>query len=169
MIRTGVKCLLAATAAGAFVLTSVMPASADTIAGVTTCTNAFTAPQVGPSSFDVQIPATAVVGETVPVTVTFTFTNQSGYNLTDANSGTQRIATTGTAENPITVTAGSTGPVANGASVLVTETGTWTPDQPGTATFTLGDFSFNTVVFGFTVPVSCTFNSTPAAVSSVVS
>lgn len=169
MIRTVVKCVLAATAAGALVLTSVMPASADTISGSTTCTNAFTAPQAGPSSFDVGIPATAVVGEIVPVTVTFTFTNNSGYDITDANSGTQVIATTGTAANPITVTAGSTGPVANGASVSVTETGTWTPDQVGTATFTLGNFSFNTVVFGFTVPVSCTFDSTPAAVSSVVS
>lgn len=86
-----------------------------------------------------------------------------------ANSFTQAIATTGTAENPVTVTAGSQGAVANGASVTVTESGTWTPDEVGTATFTLGDFSFDTVVLGITIPVSCTFDSTPAAVSSVVS
>jgi len=45
----------------------------------------------------------------------------------------------------------------------------WTPDQAGTATFTLGDFSFDIVAFGITIPVSCTFDSTPPAVSSVVS
>ena len=170
MIRTGVKCVLAAAAASAFVLTSVLPASADTITGTTTCTNPFTGATAGPTSFDVGIPATATIGETVPVTVTFSFTNNSGFDLTDANTGTQAIATTGTSQNPITVTTtGSTGPVANGATVTVSETGTWTPDQAGTATFTLGNFSFNTIVFGFTVPVSCSFDATPAAVSSVVS
>jgi hypothetical protein len=39
----------------------------------------------------------------------------------------------------------------------------------GTATFTLGGFSFDTVVLGLTIPISCTFDATPAAVSSVVS
>jgi len=67
------------------------------------------------------------------------------------------------------VTAGSQGAVPNRSSVTVTESGTWTPDRAGTATFTLGTFTFSTVVFGLTIPVTCTFNATPAAVSSVVS
>ena len=172
MISTGMKRLLAGAAATAAVgaggLLSVTPASADTITSTTTCTNPYTAAQAGPSSFDVEIPATAVVGDTVDVTVSFSFTNSSGYDISDLNSFTQAIATTGTAENPVTVTAGSQGAVANGDSVTVTESGTWTPDEVGTATFTLGDFSFDTVVLGITIPVSCTFDSTPAAVSSVV-
>jgi hypothetical protein len=173
MIKTSVKRLLvgaAATAmAGAGGLLSVAPASAATITASTTCTNPYTGSQAGPSSFDVEVPATAVVGDTVEVTVTFSFTNSSGYAITDVNNFTQAIATTGTAENPVTVTAGSQGGVANGSSVTVTESGTWTPDEAGTAAFTLGDFSFDTVVFGLTIPVSCTFDSTPPAVSSVVS
>jgi hypothetical protein len=174
MIRTGMKRLLAGTAATVAAaagggLLSVAPASADTISSSTTCSNAYTGAQAGPSSFDVGIPSTAVVGDTVDVTVSFSFTNNSGYDITDLNSFTQAIATTGTAENPVTVTAGSQGEVPNGGSITVTESGTWTPDEAGTATFTLGDFSFDTVVFGITIPVSCTFDSTPAAVSSVVS
>jgi hypothetical protein len=173
MISTGMKRLLAGAAATAAVgaggLLTVTPASADTITSTTTCTNPYTSAQAGPSSFDVEIPATAVVGDTVDVTVSFSFTNSSGYDISDLNSFTQAIATTGTAENPVTVTAGSQGAVANGDSVTVTESGTWTPDEVGTATFTLGDFSFDTVVLGITIPVSCTFDATPAAVSSVVS
>jgi hypothetical protein len=85
------------------------------------------------------------------------------------NTFTQAIATTGTAQNPVTVTAGSQGAVPNGASVSVIESGAWTPDQAGTVTFTLGDFSFNTVVFGITIPITCTFDAPPEAVTSVVS
>lgn len=169
MIRTGIRYAMAAAAATAIGLMFMAPANADTITSSTTCTNPYTAAQAGPSSFDVQVPATAVVGTAVDVTVSFTFTNNSGYDLSDVNNATQAIATTGTVQNPVTVTAGSQGAVANGSSVTVSESGTWTPDQEGTATFTLGDFSFDTVVFGFTVPVSCTFDATPAAVSSVVS
>jgi hypothetical protein len=174
MIKTGMNRLLAGAAATAAAgtggcLLSVAPASADTITSSTTCTNAYTGAQAGPSSFDVEIPSTAVVGDTVDVTVSFSFSNDSGYDISDLNSFTQAIATTGTAENPVTVTAGSQGEVANGSSITVTESGTWTPDEVGTATFTLGDFSFDTVVFGITIPVSCTFDSTPAAVSSAVS
>ena len=159
---------VAATAAAAGLLAAT-PAHADTISASTTCSNAYTGAQAGSSSFDVEIPATAVVGDQVDVTVSFAFTNTSGYDISDLNSFTQAIATTGTAENPVTVTAGSQGALANGDSVTVTESGTWTPDEAGTATFTLGDFSFNTVVLGITIPVSCTFDATPAAVSSVVS
>jgi hypothetical protein len=173
MIKIGTRRVLSgiavATLAAAAGLISSGTARADTITAATTCTNPYTAAQAGPSSFDVEIPATTVVGTTVNATVTFTFTNNSGFDLSDTNSFTQAIATTGTAQNPVTVTAGSQGAVANGSSVTVTESGTWTPDQAGTATFTLGNFSFNIVAFGITVPVSCTFNSTPAAVSSVVS
>lgn len=169
MMRTGVKYLFAVAAASTVGLMWMAPANADTITSSTTCTNPYTAAQAGPTDFDVEIPATAVVGTTVPVTVSYTFTNNSGYDVSDVNNFSQAIATTGTAENPITVTAGSQGAVANGSSVTVTESGTWTPDQEGTATFTLGDFSFDTVVFGFTVPVSCSFDATPASVSSVVS
>ncbi len=169
MIRTGVRYALAAAAATTVGLMLVTPANADTIASTTTCTNPYTAAQAGPSSFDVQVPATAVVGTPVTVTVSFSFTNSSGYDVSDVNGFTQAIATTGTSQNPVTVTAGSQGAVANGSSVTVTESGTWTPDQAGTATFTVGNFSFNTVVFGLTVPVRCSFDSTPAAVSSVVS
>lgn len=169
MIRNGVKCLLVAVAASAVVLMPVAQANAATITSSTTCTNPYTGSQAGPSSFDVEIPETAVVGTTVPVTVAFSFTNGSGYAISDMNTFTQAIATTGTAQNPITVTAGSQGAVSNGSTVTVTESGTWTPDAAGTATFTLGNFSFNTVVFGLTVPVSCTFDATPSAVSSVVS
>jgi hypothetical protein len=172
MISTGIRRLLSPMAAvaiaGAVGVIASAPAHADTITSTTTCTNPYTAAQAGPSSFDVEIPANAVAGSTVDVTVSFAFTNNSGYDLSDANSFTQAIATTGTAENPVTVTAGSQGAVPNGSSITVTESGTWTPDQAGTATFTLGDFSFNIVAFGITIPVSCTFDSTPPAVSSVV-
>ena len=174
MIKIGTRRLLCGSAVAALAvaagLVSSGPARADTtITAATTCTNPYTGSVVGPSSFDVNIPATSVVGDTVDVTVTFPFTNDSGYDLSDANSFTEAITTTGTAENPVTVTAGSQGAIANGATVTVTASGTWTPDEVRTATFTLGDFSFNIVAFGITVPVSCTFNSTPAAVSSVVS
>jgi hypothetical protein len=173
MIKIGTRRLVsgiavAALAAAAGLLSSG-PASADTIAATTTCTNPYTGAQAGPSSFDVEVPATAVVGDTVNVTVSFPFTNSSGYDLSDANSFTQAIATTGTAENPVTVTADSQGAVPNGTTITVTESGAWTPDQAGTATFTLGDFSFDIVALGITIPVSCTFDSTPPAVSSVVS
>jgi len=168
-MNTGVKGALAAAAATVVGLLWMSPASADTISSTTTCTNPYTGAQAGPSSFDVEVPASTVVGTAVPVTVSFSFTNNSGYDVSDVNGFTQAIATTGTAQNPVTVTAGSQGAVANGASVTVTESGTWTPDEAGTATFTVGNFSFNTVVFGFTVPVTCSFDSTPAAVSSVVS
>jgi hypothetical protein len=173
MIKIGTRRVLSGVAvavlAGAAGLISSGSAHADTVTSTTTCTNPYTGSVAGPSSFDVEIPATAVVGDAVNVTVTFPFTNNSGYDLSDTNSFTQAIATTGTAENPVTVTAGDGGAVANGATITVTATGTWTPDQVGTATFTLGDFSFNVVAFGITIPVSCTFDSAPAAVSSVVS
>lgn len=173
MATTGTRRLLsgvaAAAIAGAAALTTTASASADTVTTTSTCTNPYTAAQAGPSSFDVEIPAATVVGDPVNVTVSFAFTNNSGYDLSDVNSFTQAIATTGTAENPVTATAGSQGAVANGDSVTVTESGTWTPDEAGTATFTLGDFSFNIVAFGITIPVSCTFDSTPPAVSSDVS
>lgn len=164
-VLSGVAVAVLVGAAG---LTWSGSASADTITGTTTCTNPYTGAQVGPSSFDVEIPAASVIGDPVNVTVSFPFTNNSGYDLSDANSFTQAIATTGTAENPVTVTAGSQGAVPNGSSVTVTESATWTPDQAGTATFTLGDFSFDIVAFGITIPVSCSFDSTPPAVSSVV-
>jgi hypothetical protein len=169
MIRTGAKCLSAAAAAGTLCLMSVAPASADTIASSTTCTNPYTGSQAGPSSFDIEVPSTAVVGESVPVTVSYTFSNNSGYAISDVNTFTQAITTTGTAQNPVTVTAGSQGAVANGSSITVTQSGTWTPDAAGDATFTLSDFSFTTVVLGLTIPVSCTFDATPGAVGSVVS
>jgi hypothetical protein len=173
MIKIGKRRLLSGTAVATLAvgagLISSGPARADTITTSTTCTNAYTGAAAGPSSFDVEIPATAVVGDPVAVTVSFPFTNSSGYDLSDANSFTQAIATTGTGENPVTVTAGSQGAVPNGTTITVTESGTWTPDQAGTATFTLGDFSFDIVAFGITIPVSCTFDSTPPAVSSVVS
>jgi len=169
MIRTSAKYLLAAATASALSLLWMAPASADPVTSSTTCTNPYTAAQAGPSSFDVGIPATAVVGTPVAVTVAFTFTNSSSYTIRDLNSFSQAIATTGTAQNPVTVTAGSQGAVPSGSSITVTESGTWTPDQAGTATFTLGTFTFNSVVLGVTIPITCTFDSTPAAVSSVVS
>ena len=172
MMTNGMRRLASAAAVAAIVaaagLMAAAAAHADTIAASTTCSNPYTGSQPGPSSFDVEIPAAAVVGDQVDVTVSFAFTNSSGYDINDLNGFTQAIATTGTAENPVTVTAGPQGEVPNGSSVTVTETGTWTPDEAGTATFTLGDFSFNTVVFGITVPVSCTFDTTPPAVSSAV-
>ncbi|MGH3253172.1 MAG: hypothetical protein ACRDOI_44115 [Trebonia sp.] len=173
MIKVGHRRLLSGIAVAALVtavgLTASGSARADTITSTTTCTNPYTGAQAGASSFDVEIPTATVVGNPVDVTVSFPFTNNSGYDLSDANTFTQAVATTGTVTNPVTVTAGSQGAVPNGATVTVTESGTWTPDQAGTATFTLGDFSFNIVAFGITIPVSCTFDSTPPAVSSVVS
>jgi hypothetical protein len=160
--------LVAATAAAASLMW-MAPAAATTVTSSTTCSNPFTGPQAGPSSFDLVVPATATVGTAVPVTVSFTFVNSSGYAISDLNSFSHAVATTGTGQNPLTLTAGSQGTVANGASVTVTERGTWTPDRAGTATFTLGTYRFNTAVFGVTVPVTCTFNATPGAVSSVVS
>jgi len=169
MMRIAVRCLVAAATASALGLVWTAPANADAIAATTTCTNPFTSAQAGPSSFDLEVPATAVVGQDVQVTVSFDFANNSGYDISDLNTITQAIATTGTSQNPVTVTAGSQGAVPNGTSVTVTETGTWTPDQEGTATFTLGQFSFTTVVMGFTVPITCTFDSTPPSVSTEVS
>lgn len=173
MLGNGIRRLVCgvavAVAAGAAGLMPAAAAHADTISATTTCSNPYTGAQAGPSSFDVEVPAAAVVGDPVSVTASFAFTNNSGYDISDLNSFTQAIATTGTTQNPVTVTAGSQGAVANGSSVTVTESGTWTPDEAGTATFTLGDFSFNTVVFGLTIPVSCTFDTTPPAVNSVVS
>ena len=173
MITNGMRRLASGAAIAATVaaagLAAAGPASADTISASTTCSNPYTGSQAGPAAFDVEIPAAAVVGDPVDVTVSFAFTNSSGYDVSDLNGFTQAIAATGTAQNPVTVTAGSQGAVPNGSSVTVTESGTWTPDEAGTATFTLGDFSFSTVVFGITVPVSCTFDATPPAVSSVVS
>lgn len=169
MIKTGVKYLAAAATAAAMSLAWMAPASATTVTASTTCTNPYTAAQAGPSSFDLVVPETATVGTAVAVTVSFAFTNSSGYAISDLKAFSQAVATTGTGQNPVTVTAGSQGAVPNGSSVTVTESGTWTPDQAGTATFTLGTFTFSTVVFGLTIPVTCTFNATPAAVSSVVS
>jgi len=169
MIKTHSKALLAAVAATILTMAWMSPARADVFTVTTTCTNPYTGSQAGPTAFDVQIPATAVVNQAVSVTVSFTFTNSSGYNITDVNTVSQTIATTGTAQNPVTVTAGSQGAVPNGTSHTVVQTGTWTPDVAGTATFTLGAFTFNTVAFGLTIPVSCTFTSTAPTVSSVVS
>src|SRR3954471_1622162 len=110
------RILLATAAAAAICLTWAGPAAADPITSATTCTNPYTGSQAGPDTFDVVIPATATVGEAVPVTVTFSFTNNSGYAVSDVNTFTQDIATTGTAQNPVTVTAGSQGAVPDGSS-----------------------------------------------------
>jgi len=168
MIKIYGKALLAAVAASVLAMVWTSPARADVFTVTTTCTNPYTGSQAGPTSFDVQIPAATVVNQAVPVVVSFTFTNSSGYNITDVNTVQQTIATTGTAQNPITVTAGSQGAVPNGTSHTVVQTGTWTPDVVGTATFTLGAFTFNTVAFGLTIPVSCTFTSAAPSLSSVV-
>lgn len=172
MTKTGARRLLAViatiAAVGAANVALAAPAFADTVAAPTTCTNAFAAPQAGPSSFDVDIPSTVVAGQPVPVTVTFAFTNSSSFRISDIDRFTQTIATTGPAANPLTVTAGSRGPLAAGATYTITESGTWTPDAAGTATFTLGDFSFRTRVFGLDIPVSCSFDSVPPAVTRTV-
>ena len=118
MMTNGLRRLASAAAVAATVaaagLMAAAPAHADTIAASTTCSNPYTGSQAGPSSFDVEIPAAAVVGDQVDVTVSFAFTSSSGYDISDPNSFTQAIATTGTAENPVTVTAGSQGEVPNG-------------------------------------------------------
>ena len=168
-MKNGTKALLAAATASSLVLAWISPAKADPFTVTTLCSNPYTGSQAGPTSFDVQIPAAVVVGEAVPVAVSFTFTNASGFNIDDVNNIRQNIAATGTGQNPVTVTAGSQGPVPNGASLTVTQTGTWTPDVAGTATFTLGDFLFDTIAFGLTIPISCTFTSAAPTLSSVVS
>jgi hypothetical protein len=168
MIRSVSKSVLAGAVASFVSVAGVGPARADTFPVTTSCTNPYTGEQPGPTAFDVQLPSTAVVGQSVPVSVSFTFTNASGYNIDDVNNFSQTIATTGPAPNPLTVTAGSLGAVPNGNSLTVTQTGTWTPQAEGTATFTLGNFAFNTSTFGLNIPISCTFTSAPPTVSSVV-
>lgn len=168
MERIRAKVLLAAATASSLAMAWISPAQADPYTVTTSCSNPYTGSQAGPTAFDVQIPATATVGQAVPVSVAFTFTNASGFNIDDVNNIRQNIATTGTGQNPVTVTAGSQGPVPNGANLTVTQTGTWTPDVAGTATFTLGDFLFDTIAFGLTIPITCTFTSAAPSLSSVV-
>src|SRR5262245_25798906 len=127
-IRTRSTVVLAAATAGAVAVAWTGPAQADPFTVTTSCSNPYTGAQAGPTSFDVEIPAAAVVGQEAAVRVSFTFTNNSGFDITDVNTVTQAIATTGTGQNPITVTAGSQGAVPNGGSLTVVETGTWTPD-----------------------------------------
>jgi len=101
MRRLASVAAIAATVAAASLMAAA-PAHADTISASTTCSSPYTGSQAGPSSFDVEIPAAAVVGDRVDVTVSFAFTNSSSYDISDLNSFTQAIATTGTAENPVT-------------------------------------------------------------------
>ena len=78
MMTNGMRRLAAAAAVAATVAAGLMaaaPAHADTISASTTCSNPYTGSQAGPSSFDVEIPAAAVVGDQVDVTVSFAFTN----------------------------------------------------------------------------------------------
>ena len=71
MIKIGTRRLLSGIAVAALAaaagLMSSGSASADAITATTTCTNPYTGAQAGPSSFDVEIPAMALVGGAVNV------------------------------------------------------------------------------------------------------
>ena len=168
MITSISKSVLAGAVAGFVAVAWMVPARADTFTVTTTCTNPYTGTQAGPTLFDVQVPSTVVVGQSVPVTVSFTFTNASGYNIDDVNNFSQTIFHAGPVPNPFTVTAGSLGAVPNGESRTVTQTGTWTPQAEGAATFTLGAASFDPLAYRSNDAISCTYACTPQSVSTVI-
>lgn len=169
MIKSRSKALLAVVTAGALTMTWAGPARADTFTVTTQCSNPFTDPQAGPTSFDLSVPAAAVVGQATAVTASFSFANNSGYAIDDLNTFSQPVtAVNGSDTSTVTLSAGSQGAVPNGSSVTVTETGSWTPTTAGTTTLTAGTFTFNTSAFGFTIPITCTFTSAAPAVTSVV-
>jgi hypothetical protein len=160
------RVLAAATASAALALPCITlassAASAETIAATTSCANPFTGAQAGPSSFTFTVPATIHPGDSVPVQLSFDFANTSGFSITDVNSFSMPGAA------PVALTAGSQGAIANGASATVTLTGTWSPSATGAQTISASNWTFNTVAFGLTIPVTCTFTSAPPSVTRAV-
>lgn len=137
-------------------------AQAETITAPTTCTNPYTSAQAGPSSFTFTVPSLIRVGTKVPVELSFVFTNDTGFAITDLNTFSMSKAT------PVALTAGSQGPVANGATKDVTLAGTWTPKAKGKQIISASSWTFNVVAVGLTIPVTCTFNSTVPSITRTV-
>jgi hypothetical protein len=138
-------------------------AQAETIAATTTCTNPYTSAQAGPSSFTFTVPTVIHTGDSVPIQLSFDFANTSGYDLSDVNSFSMASAT------PVALAAGSQGAIANGATKTITLTGTWSASAAGTQAITAAGWTFNIVVGTFTIPVSCTFDSTVPSITRTVS
>lgn len=167
MGRTRWRRLIAGTAAGFIVGASgiaLMPsaAQAETITAATTCTNPYTAAQAGPSSFTFTVPSLIRTGTTVPIKLSFVFTNTSGIAITDLNTFSMSGAT------PVALTAGSQGGVANGGTANVTLAGTWSPKVKGTQSIKAATWTFNVAAAGLTIPVTCTFNSTVPSITRTV-
>ena len=137
-------------------------AYAETITSATICANPFTGAQAGPSSFTFTVPTTIHPGDSVAVQLSFTVANSSGFPITDLNTFSMAGAT------PVALTAGSQGAVANGSSVTVTLSGTWSPAATGTQTIAASGWTFNTVAFGLTIPVTCSFSSTAPSITRTV-
>jgi hypothetical protein len=159
---------LTAGAAAGFVLSASglalasSVAQAETIAATTTCTNPYTAAQAGPSSFTFTVPELIHVGDSVPIQLSFVFTNNSGFDITDINS----FSMSGAA--PVALAAGSQGAVANGGTADVTLTGTWSPTATGTETISASSWTFDVIALGLTIPVTCTFDSTTPSITRTV-
>lgn len=152
----------AAVGLSSIVMTSPA-AHAEVIETATECANPFTGSQAGPSSFSLTAPTTIHVGDSVPIQFSFTFVNNSGFPITDLNSFSMPGAT------PVALTAGSQGAVANGGSVTVAMTGTWSPTAKGAQTIAAtSSWTFNTIAFGLTIPVTCTFTSAPPSITRTV-
>jgi len=156
------RVLLAAAVALLGVAPAPAAASAETAEAATTCANPFTGAQPGPSSFTFTVPSTIHVGDSVAIQLSFAIANTSGFPITDLNTFAMPAAA------PVALTAGSQGAVADGGSATVTLTGTWSPSAAGTQTVAASDWTFNTVAFGLTIPVTCTFTSTPPSVTRTV-
>lgn len=159
--------LIAATAAAAALalaspVLAATAASAETVPATTSCSNPFTGAQPGPSSFTFTVPATVHPGDTVPVQLSFSVANNSGFDITDLNSFAMPGAL------PVALSAGSQGAVPNGGAATVTLTGTWSPTTTGPQAISAAGWTFNTVALGLTIPVTCTFTSAPPSVTRTV-
>jgi len=166
MGRTRWRRLIAGAAAGftlstASIALASTAAQAETISATTTCTNPYTAAQAGPTSFAFTVPTLIRVGDKVTIKLGFVFTNNSGVAITDLNSFSMP-------GKPVTLTAGSQGAVANGATKAVTLTGSWAPKAKGTQTISAANWTFNVVAAGFTIPVTCSFTSAVPSVTRTV-
>jgi len=154
---------LAAMAVGlAGVALVPVAARAETSTAATTCANPFTGSQAGPSEFTFTVPSTIHTGDTVEVRLTLAVANSSGFPVTDLNTFSMAGAT------PVPLSAGSQGPVADGASAAVTLTGSWSPTLAGAQTIAASGWTFNTVAFGLTIPVTCAFTAAAPSITRTV-
>lgn len=158
--------LIAGVAAGLALSTSSFAAipsaaQAETTSTPTTCTAAG-ATEAGPSSFTFTAPMVIHVGERVRIHLSSTFTNNIGIDVTDLNTFSMPKA------KPVALTAGDLGGVANGATKTVTLNGNWTPKAAGKQVISAAAWTFNAVVQGGTIQVSCTFDSARPTITRTV-